>query len=105
VFAEEDHEGNVLSAVRTEDWKLIRANDDNPRGLETVELYDMESDPAQTENRRDEAPPAVIEDLEAHLEAWRAYATGRAVEGTGEAELSKEECEQLRALGYVDSCE
>jgi len=105
VFAEEDHEGNVLTAVRTEDWKLIRANEDNPRGLEPVELYDMESDPAQTENRRDEAPPALIEDLEAHLEAWQAYAAGRAVEGAGEAELSKEECERLRVLGYVDSCD
>ncbi|NNL66603.1 MAG: sulfatase-like hydrolase/transferase, partial [Myxococcales bacterium] len=29
-FAEEDHEGNVLTAIRTDRWKLIRANEGNP---------------------------------------------------------------------------
>ena len=33
VFAEENHEGNVLRAVRTERWKWIEANGGNPRGL------------------------------------------------------------------------
>jgi len=105
VFAEEDHEGNVLTAVRTEDWKLIRANEDNPRGLAPVELYDMASDGAQTVNRHDDVPPEVVDALDAHMEAWRAYATGRAVQGGGDAQLSKEECERLRVLGYVDSCD
>jgi arylsulfatase A-like enzyme len=38
-YAEEDHEGNVLHAIRTNTWKLIEANAGNPRGLPTEELF------------------------------------------------------------------
>ena len=62
-------------------------------------------DAAQTENRYEEVHPEVVDALDAHLEAWRDFATGRAVEDGGEAQISKEECERLRVLGYVDSCE
>lgn len=53
VFAEVDHEGNRLTALRTGDWKIIVANPDNPRGLAPVELYDLATDP---DERNDLAP-------------------------------------------------
>jgi len=104
-FAEEDHEGNVLTAVRTDRWKLIRANEGNPRGLPPAELFDMREDRAQTENRYEVVAPLVVDGLDATIEAWRLFAEGAAVEGGGDAQISPEECERLRVLGYVDSCE
>lgn len=50
VFAEEDHEGNRIVALRQGDWKIIVANPENPRGLEPVELYDLAQDPAERRN-------------------------------------------------------
>ena len=104
-FAEEDHEGNVLTALRTDRWKLIRANEGNPRGLPPVELFDMERDRAQTRNQVDEVAPLVVDALDASIEGWKLFAEGSAVEGGGDAEISPEECERLRVLGYVDSCD
>jgi len=103
-FAEEDHEGNVLTAIRTDRWKLIRANEGNPRGLPEAELFDVQSDRAQTENRYEKVAPQVIDALDASIEGWKRFAEGAAVEG-GEAKISREECEKLRVLGYVESCE
>ena len=103
-FAEEDHEGNVLTAVRTERWSLIRANAGNPRGLPEAELFDMQNDRRQTENRYDQAAPVVIDALDASIAGWKHFAEGAAMEG-GEAQISHEECEKLRVLGYVERCE
>ena len=53
-FAEESHEGNVLSSLRTRQdgttVKLITANPGNPRGLAERELYKVEGDPLETKN-------------------------------------------------------
>ena len=49
-YAEIDFEGNVVQAVRTLDEKLIHANVDNTRGLEPIELYDMQADPKELTN-------------------------------------------------------
>ena len=43
--------------------------------------------------------------LEEHADLHLRGAQGEAVSGGGEAEMSYEECEQLRMLGYVDDCE
>ena len=53
VYAEEDHEGNVLRALRTEDWKWIEANEGNPRGLPAEALYHMGKDPGEEQNVAD----------------------------------------------------
>jgi arylsulfatase A-like enzyme len=99
-FSEEDHEGNVLWSLRTEDEKLIVANEGNPRGLPTREYFDISADP----NERD---PYTDPDAEARLEEMaslqRAAAEGKAVESE-EVEMTYERCEQLRMLGYVEDC-
>jgi len=103
-FAEEDHEGNVLTAVRTERWNLIRANPGNPRGLPPAALFDVQADRTEMDNEYDRAAPQVIDGLDAALQGWKHFAEGAAVEGAADADISPEECERLRVLGYVDSC-
>ena len=103
-YAEEDHEGNVLTAVRTPEWKLIEANAGNPRGLPPVELFAIGADPKEKHNLEAEQAERVAE-LRRHAQAQRQLAASRAVEGGEQAKLSKEECERLRVLGYVQSCD
>jgi len=103
-YAEEDHEGNVLTAVRTPQWKLIEANRGNPRGLAPVELFAVDRDPGEKRNLEAEQPARVAE-LRAHAQAQRQLAASRAGPAAEQAKLSKEECERLRVLGYVQSCD
>jgi arylsulfatase A-like enzyme len=103
-YAEEDHEGNVLRAIRTKDWKLIEANEGNPRKLAPVELYSMENDRGETKNL-EAAQPEVVTDLRAHADAQRQLAASQAVEEGAQAKLGKDECEKLRVLGYVQDCD
>ena len=102
-YAEEDHEGNVLRAIRTEDWKLIEANPDNPRGLPEKALYDMAGDRGETENLYGEpAPNGTLEELKGHLAGQRKFAEDHQIGGGEAATISKEEEDALRALGYIE---
>ncbi len=101
VFAEEDHEGNVLRALRTEEWKLIEANAGNPRGLAPVELYQVSQDPGERRDLSTEAAAKVAE-LRRHAEAQLQLARSQSVGGGATAELSAAEQEALRLLGYVE---
>src|SRR5690606_17309197 len=103
-YAEEDHEGNVLEAVRTRTWKLIEANEGNPRGLPTAALFAVDRDPGERENLI-ESHAAVADELRRHGEAQRQLAASRAVGSGSEARLGREECERLRVLGYVQDCD
>jgi arylsulfatase A-like enzyme/uncharacterized membrane protein YbhN (UPF0104 family) len=100
VFSEEDHEGNVLWSLRTEDEKLIVANPRNPRGLPERAYFDISSDPGELD-------PYDDPDAEAHLEEMadlqRLAAEGKAVEST-DVEMTYEDCERLRMIGYVEDC-
>ena len=46
-LAEENFEGNILSSVRADGFKYIRANEGNPRGLQPEELYNVAADPGE----------------------------------------------------------
>jgi len=100
VFAEEDHEGNVLRAVRTETWKYIEANEGNPRGLETLELYEISDDPTERRNRSGDSAVPVAE-LRSHADAQERWAETHATQAK-DAQLSDAEEQALRALGYLE---
>jgi uncharacterized protein (TIRG00374 family) len=101
VFAEEDHEGNVLRAVRTEDWKLIEANPGNPRGLPPLELFDVGRDPGEQRDLSAGSAERVAE-LQRHADAQEQLARSQSVGGEATAELSAAEQEALRQLGYLE---
>jgi arylsulfatase len=104
VFSEEDHEGNVLWSLRTSTMKLIVANAGNHRGLPEKELFDIARDPLETNNLSGERYGDFAVKLAQHAELQRQVAEGRAVEGGGDAEMDRAECEQLRMLGYIEDC-
>jgi arylsulfatase A-like enzyme/uncharacterized membrane protein YbhN (UPF0104 family) len=106
VFAEESHEGNVLSSVRTRHgdatWKLIHANDGNPRGLQAQELYRVDRDPRESTNLAVSEAPA-LQSQQTRLADYQK----RAVQGAAEratVDIAKDSTtiDRLRALGYVD---
>ncbi len=105
VFSEENHEGNVLRAVRTKTWKWIEANEGNPRGLAARELFRVESDRGETHNVVDQEPGTALE-LSRQAGALEAAAKSGKIGEARKAVISAEECEQLKQLGYVsgDDC-
>jgi arylsulfatase A-like enzyme/uncharacterized membrane protein YbhN (UPF0104 family) len=100
VFSEEDHEGNVLRALRTSTWKWIEANEGNPRGLPTTQLFQVADDPGETRDRSGSERPRV-EALRAQADAAERYAESRAAGGAA-AKLSTAQEDALRALGYLE---
>ncbi|RMD85389.1 MAG: hypothetical protein D6815_01945 [Candidatus Dadabacteria bacterium] len=99
VYAEEDHEGNVLKAIRTERWKLILANEGNPRGLPPVALFDLKRDPAEQVNLAERMPDRVAA-LRADLAVLEQAAAAQAVRGE-HRDIDAASRERLRALGYI----
>lgn len=108
VFAEENHEGNILRSIRKLDesgqvYKWLTANEGNPRGLPVAELFDMADDPGEQKNLV-EAEPERARELDAAMDALEAkYAEGAARKQT--AEISDADCQRLMALGYMESCD
>lgn len=81
-----------LRCVRTEDWKLIRASD----GQE--ELYDLESDPEESEDVKDTHPEVVSElseVLESEFDPIKEWSKERFDEMSGSTRS------QLEDLGYI----
>ena len=105
VFAEENHEGNVLRAVRTKRWKWIEANAGNPRGLAARELFDVEHDSGERENLV-EREPGTAQEFARQASALELAAKAGKIGEASKATISAEECEQLKQLGYVsgDEC-
>lgn len=111
VVAEQDFEGNVLASIELGGFKLITANEGNPRGLQTVELYDIVSDPAEQTNLAKLGSPICgaggpkrVEDLTAVLGAEVQRARSGAVEAE-DVEVDQGETCRLCALGYMSGAQ
>jgi arylsulfatase A-like enzyme len=106
VFAEEDHEGNVLSSIRyvTEtgkETKLIQSNENNPRKLEPFELYHPDEDPGETQNlARAEANRTLLVKSVEHLDGYAEKARKGAALAK-RTKLDSETKEVLKRLGYM----
>ena len=88
-------------AIVDDGWKLIK-NGVRPEGHPEFELFDHKKDPLNLANVAADHPDTV-ERLAAKLETWHQEASAARVESDGEsAEVSDEELEKLRALGYVN---
>jgi arylsulfatase A-like enzyme len=102
--SEQNFEGNELEAIRKNGWKYLRANEGNPRGLPTEELYRVEQDSKEQDNLAGKEPNVQVElgkDLRTHIEV----AAGAGIQGAETEALSCEECQRLMALGYQDNCD
>ncbi len=99
LFAQEDHQGCVLSAVRAGPWKLIRANPGNPRGLPGVQLFDLSTDPAE-KNDLAASEPDLRDELLRVLGEGPAAAPKKAAGEKVKLDSATEE--QLRSLGYTE---
>jgi arylsulfatase A-like enzyme len=101
LFAEERFTVTDKHAVRSGPLKLI-LNNDGPelwRAGTHVELYDLAQDPAERRNLAGTRPVAEAF-LRQELERFRRRQAARAADAAP-LELTPEEREQLRALGYV----
>jgi arylsulfatase A-like enzyme len=104
-FAEEDHEGNVLRAMRVKrgasELKIIEANEGNPRGLEPLELYRTDQDPGELVSLAHEEP-AVLNLVATQLDQRGKVAQKGAVQDQSVNLASDASAvEKLRALGYA----
>jgi arylsulfatase A-like enzyme len=104
VFAEENHEGNVLRAVRSERWKWIEANTGNPRGLPERELFDVSADPGEKQNVA-EREPGTLAELRQHADGQQLAAEKGRIGTAQAAAISAEERASLCALGYLSGPE
>ncbi len=105
-YAEEDHEGNVLRAYRTQknnsEIKVIEANANNPRGLKAIELYKLNQDPLEKNNLSDSAKGEAVA-LSGELKTFAKNASsGAARKAQVNIANDEEAVERLRALGYTD---
>jgi arylsulfatase A-like enzyme len=98
--AEEDHEGNVLRALRTLQWKYLEANEGNPRGLPPRELFEVSVDPHETKDLGP-ARPEIAAEMRGQLDAKQQYAREHGLTGGGTAVLTDAQREALKALGYL----
>jgi len=85
----------LILSVRYEDWKLVWY----PGQQEDYwELYDLEADPDERVNLVDQQAER-LEELKRLLEDWNRLGT---IDEPDPIELSEEDKEKLRALGYLD---
>ncbi|MBU0491143.1 MAG: sulfatase-like hydrolase/transferase [Chloroflexi bacterium] len=97
VFAEEVFRAGML-AIRTPQYKLIRATPGEDRGRGTVQLYDLLADPGETHNLAEERPDLVSK-FGQYIDQTMAHALNVAVTGK-QVDIDKELEERLRQLGY-----
>jgi arylsulfatase A-like enzyme len=100
VLAEEDFEGNQITAVIQGGWKLIESNQGNPRGLAPQELYDLRLDAGEQANLA-ASESGQLTALQTVAKIELAAARGEAV-AAEETVMDAATEERLRALGYME---
>jgi len=102
-FASQNHQGQILEAARqtnTVGMKIITANQDNPRGLAPIELYELGADSQERTNLGDDNPTAVqtlLDELKIHD---KQSLTGGA--DRQQKSMKPEDEAELRSLGYIE---
>lgn len=86
-------------AVVTSDWRLIR-NPGAPEGVPELELYDRRTDPLSLEDVAGDHPEVVAR-LSETLAGWRAWVDEHKLPEDSAEDLSAEDLERLRSLGYL----
>lgn len=104
VYAEESHEGNVMTALRTRrgrsQLKVIEVNEGNPRGLPPHSLFRVDQDPGEEVNLWDDRPE-VAQIADGRLDLWHERSSQGAVERQAVDTNNAEMAARLRALGYA----
>ncbi|MBW2404496.1 MAG: sulfatase, partial [Deltaproteobacteria bacterium] len=84
----------------TDEYKLINANRDNPRGLKPIELYRVDLDPSEQENLASSSPDQIRMTTKALLEQ-RALAKEGGV-AADSVEIDDDVAAHLEAIGYIE---
>ncbi len=106
-FAENESEGQILKSIRTEHYKLILANPDNPRGLADQELYDLSNDPQEKNNLATNPNFSHTKDslhsiIQTIISETKSGATQSKHTLPETKKLTPELQEQLKSLGYME---
>ena len=112
-LSEIDFEGNIVTSLRKDGWKVIKASEGNPRGQPTDMLFDVVADPRETKNlfgSSDKTCGEYASDRGTGLgqemgDVLKALKAGGAQ--AGEADMSDADKASLCALGYLsgEDCE
>jgi hypothetical protein len=100
VYSHNDFEGFVLHSVRTQDAKLIESNAENTRAFSPTQLFDLGTDAAEQKNlagQNDIREP----DMTRTLQGMKDHVRGRAAEPSMIKEITDEEKDRLKAVGYM----
>lgn len=98
VSGEQDNE-RESRVIIADGWKLIH-NYTRYEGLPEYELFQYLEDPLDLNDVAADNPEIVAQ-LAAELDAWHEMALASKIEEVSEADMSPEEIERLRSLGYI----
>lgn len=98
VYAESDFENNIIQAVRTNDLKVIRTNEDNSRKFPALQVFDMQKDTGEKNNIAEDPRR---EPVQLTLDAMINMSINCAPAPTQKAAISQELKDQLEGVGYL----
>jgi arylsulfatase A-like enzyme len=99
-FPESEDDRFAQISLVSKGWRLVK-NFQFRAGHREIELYDHVEDPINLVDIADDHPEVIAELLPV-LEEWYEQAKAAKVEPDADSEMSSEDLERLRALGYVN---